>query len=347
MQGVFYGVGAAVIAIIARSVQKLTKITLGKDPLLWIVFVGNAAVVSLTQSEIVWVFVASGLWAAQLNASSEPFQDARTVAGAVGGLVARDFATGESAELSTVLRAMASGELRVQGSSTYYPSGSVAPSFQRVAYIVVVGAGGQALASSDPSGASFTPPERSEWAPLVRAALSGTTSSRRLTAVRSGAGPAALGAYPVLDAGGHRIAAIIVGTSAMPPPSGAGSFWQRLALFGAASVGVLAVASLFALIPAGVVGYFLGRQKLEARPLWWMPLGVAIAAVLNGTFTFLRGTAVSTGISGPLTDLGPWIGLGLAAVLAIAVTVALSALIRRQLVIGLSAPPPAAAPGSA
>jgi len=61
MQGVFYGVGAAVIAIIARSVQKLTKITLGKDPLLWIVFLGNAAVVALTQSEIVWVFVASGL----------------------------------------------------------------------------------------------------------------------------------------------------------------------------------------------------------------------------------------------------------------------------------------------
>ncbi|HSD90817.1 MAG TPA: chromate transporter [Kofleriaceae bacterium] len=61
MQGVFYGVGAAVIAIIARSVQKLTKLTLGTDPLLWIVFAGNAAVVALTQSEIVWVFVASGI----------------------------------------------------------------------------------------------------------------------------------------------------------------------------------------------------------------------------------------------------------------------------------------------
>src|SRR5205814_2411981 len=31
MQAVFYGVGAAVIAIIARSVQKLTKLTLAKD----------------------------------------------------------------------------------------------------------------------------------------------------------------------------------------------------------------------------------------------------------------------------------------------------------------------------
>src|SRR3954469_8952376 len=61
MQGVFYGVGAAVIAIIVRSVQKLTKLTLAKDPLLWAVFAINGAVTALTESEIVWVFVASGL----------------------------------------------------------------------------------------------------------------------------------------------------------------------------------------------------------------------------------------------------------------------------------------------
>ena len=61
MQGLFYGIGAAVIAIIARSVQKLTKLTLGKDPMLWIVFLANGAVTALTESEIVWVFVASGL----------------------------------------------------------------------------------------------------------------------------------------------------------------------------------------------------------------------------------------------------------------------------------------------
>src|SRR4051812_45373832 len=61
MQGVFYGVGAAVIAIIARSVVKLTKITLAKDPLLWAVFALNAAVTALTESEIVWVFAASGV----------------------------------------------------------------------------------------------------------------------------------------------------------------------------------------------------------------------------------------------------------------------------------------------
>ncbi|HEU4734113.1 MAG TPA: chromate efflux transporter, partial [Kofleriaceae bacterium] len=61
MQAVFYGVGAAVIAIIARSVQKLTKLTLAKDPLLWAVFAINAAFTGLTESEIVWVFIASGV----------------------------------------------------------------------------------------------------------------------------------------------------------------------------------------------------------------------------------------------------------------------------------------------
>src|SRR5579864_8317917 len=37
MQGVFYGVGAAVIAIIARSAAKLAKLTLARDRLLWAV----------------------------------------------------------------------------------------------------------------------------------------------------------------------------------------------------------------------------------------------------------------------------------------------------------------------
>src|SRR5947207_3781725 len=38
MQGLFYGVGAAVIGIIARSAFKLTKLTLGKDKFLWAIF---------------------------------------------------------------------------------------------------------------------------------------------------------------------------------------------------------------------------------------------------------------------------------------------------------------------
>ncbi|MGH7859336.1 MAG: chromate transporter, partial [Candidatus Binatia bacterium] len=38
MQGAFYGIGAAVIAIIARSAVKLVRMTLAADRLLWVVF---------------------------------------------------------------------------------------------------------------------------------------------------------------------------------------------------------------------------------------------------------------------------------------------------------------------
>jgi chromate transporter len=70
MQGLFYGIGAAVIAIIARSVVKLVKMTLAKDRLLWAIFVINALVTAWTESEIVSVFVLSGLVALALRARS-------------------------------------------------------------------------------------------------------------------------------------------------------------------------------------------------------------------------------------------------------------------------------------
>src|SRR5512140_302208 len=38
MQGLFYGIGAAVIAIIGRSAVKLVRMTLAQDVLLWVLF---------------------------------------------------------------------------------------------------------------------------------------------------------------------------------------------------------------------------------------------------------------------------------------------------------------------
>jgi chromate transporter len=61
MRGAFYGIGAAVIAIMARSVWKLGKMTLAKDPLLWSLFGISAVVTAWTESEIIWVFVGSGV----------------------------------------------------------------------------------------------------------------------------------------------------------------------------------------------------------------------------------------------------------------------------------------------
>ncbi|HEY6808557.1 MAG TPA: chromate efflux transporter [Gemmatimonadales bacterium] len=61
MQAAFYGIGAAVIAIIARSAAKLTRMTLARDRLLWALFALSLVVTAWTETEIVWLFVASGL----------------------------------------------------------------------------------------------------------------------------------------------------------------------------------------------------------------------------------------------------------------------------------------------
>jgi chromate transporter len=61
MRGLFYGIGAAVIAIIARSAWKLVRLTLATDRLLWGVFVVSAVVTAWTETEIVWLFVLSGV----------------------------------------------------------------------------------------------------------------------------------------------------------------------------------------------------------------------------------------------------------------------------------------------
>jgi chromate transporter len=61
MQSVFYGVGAAVIGIIAMSAYKLTTKGIGKDKLLWAIFLLSAAVTVITHSEIVWLFLGAGV----------------------------------------------------------------------------------------------------------------------------------------------------------------------------------------------------------------------------------------------------------------------------------------------
>ncbi len=61
MQGAFYGIGAAVIAIIGRSAVKLVKLTLGRDRLLWGIFAVSSLVTAWTESEIAWLFLLAGL----------------------------------------------------------------------------------------------------------------------------------------------------------------------------------------------------------------------------------------------------------------------------------------------
>ena len=61
MRGAFYGIGAAVIAIIARSAVKLTRLTLAADRLLWTIFAVAALVTAWTESEVIWTFVGAGI----------------------------------------------------------------------------------------------------------------------------------------------------------------------------------------------------------------------------------------------------------------------------------------------
>lgn len=61
MQALFYGIGAAVIGIIARSTIKLGRATLKKDRLLWAIFFVLAISTAYTGREIIWLFLLAGL----------------------------------------------------------------------------------------------------------------------------------------------------------------------------------------------------------------------------------------------------------------------------------------------
>src|SRR5438270_8435035 len=54
IEGMFYGIGAAVIGIIARSAVKLVRGTVGRDWLLWAIFTALAITTAWTKSESVW-----------------------------------------------------------------------------------------------------------------------------------------------------------------------------------------------------------------------------------------------------------------------------------------------------
>ncbi|HET6983210.1 MAG TPA: chromate efflux transporter, partial [Myxococcaceae bacterium] len=89
MQGAFYGIGAAVIAIIARSAVKLVKMTVQKDKLLWAIFAVMMVVTAITASEIVWLFLLSGVLTVLVRAPPR----LRTGT-SVGGLAPAWFLTG-------------------------------------------------------------------------------------------------------------------------------------------------------------------------------------------------------------------------------------------------------------
>jgi chromate transporter len=61
MEALFYGVGAAVIGIIVRSAHKLTRLTLSREVILWVIFVVMAITTAWTEREIIWLFLLAGV----------------------------------------------------------------------------------------------------------------------------------------------------------------------------------------------------------------------------------------------------------------------------------------------
>jgi chromate transporter len=61
MHAVFYGVGSAVIGIITIGSYKLTIKSIGKDKLLWAIFIVLAVTTFITEEEILWVILLAGV----------------------------------------------------------------------------------------------------------------------------------------------------------------------------------------------------------------------------------------------------------------------------------------------
>jgi chromate transporter len=61
MQAVFYGIGASVIGIISIGSYKLTTKSIGNDKLLWPIFMIVAITTFITEQEVVWVILLSGV----------------------------------------------------------------------------------------------------------------------------------------------------------------------------------------------------------------------------------------------------------------------------------------------
>jgi RsiW-degrading membrane proteinase PrsW (M82 family) len=93
----------------------------------------------------------------------------------------------------------------------------------------------------------------------------------------------------------------------------------------------------------GLLGYFLGRARLEQEPTWWLPAGLVLTAVLNGLFNVLR-NQVDPGtisVAGQGSGLPSFTGLLLAGGLAVIITAVVSFLINRDINRSLSGNQPA------
>jgi signal transduction histidine kinase len=251
-----------------------------------------AIVVTLVSMLAALMLIAGSWIGVQTSPDREASNDARIIARAVGPLVER---SSEPDSLNVVLRALAQGTLRAQiGPGPFAPEPAyrvegIGPSLRNVAYVVVIGSDGQIVASSDPSGAAFDPPEQAEWAGIVAAARNGERNTGRLTLARNGPGPVSIGAFPVGSAAmdgptwmhGPAVEpteVVVVAKTAVSEVTPVRAMIRGIFVFTAATVVVLGSAFLFALGSATLVGYLLSRQLVRRLER----LGGAVEALAAG-----------------------------------------------------------------
>lgn len=114
------------------------------------------------------------------------------------------------------------------------------------------------------------------------------------------------------------------------------------AALGSGEVFVAEVALAHAAI-GGLLGYFLGRAKLEQEPIWWMPLGLVLAAVLNGLFIVARGELDPSTVDFASAGAGlpSFAGLLVAGLMAVVIAGLVSYLINRDIARSLGGKQPA------
>jgi RsiW-degrading membrane proteinase PrsW (M82 family) len=75
---------------------------------------------------------------------------------------------------------------------------------------------------------------------------------------------------------------------------------------------------------AGVLGYFVGQARFERVPIWYLPAGLSLAALLSGLLLF-----VLEGRGDGLVPTGRWLDLALAAGVAVLALAAVFGLVAR------------------
>lgn len=93
----------------------------------------------------------------------------------------------------------------------------------------------------------------------------------------------------------------------------------------------IAVVALAQAAFSGITGYFLGRAKFESEQIWWMPLGITLAATFNGLFNWLLGIVNQPTITLSGSTSNIWMGLVLAATVALVTTGIILVLVRRNI----------------